>query len=110
MAVAWQSSFTSTAKRAGRMPAPGTAHAATVKAIAARGVDSISGGEEFSALDRRGMPDRRQLPPFLAISRPADAGTANAPPEGISIATFMAWIVVLAIAIEQPVPRRWRGR
>jgi hypothetical protein len=46
------------------MPAPGRAHSATVKAIAVQGGEESSGGEEFSALDRRGRPDRRPLPPI----------------------------------------------
>jgi hypothetical protein len=46
------------------MPAPGRAHSATVKAIAAWRGEESSGGEEYSALDRHGMPDRRPLPPI----------------------------------------------
>ena len=46
------------------MPAAGRAHSATLKAIAALAGEESSGGEKFSALDRRGMPARRQLPPI----------------------------------------------
>ena len=54
-------------------------------------MEKSSAGEEFSTLDRRGTPDRRQLlPPFLAFSRPAYAGTAHAPSEGLVAATCRA--------------------
>src|SRR5687768_6812651 len=49
MATSWHSDFTSTAKSAGQVPAPGRAHSATVKVIACPGVKESSGGEDFSA-------------------------------------------------------------
>jgi hypothetical protein len=68
----------------------GTAHSATVKQLRLREAKESSGGEEFSAQDRRVMPDRDSFLRFRAISRPGGAGTANAPSTVSVAATCIA--------------------